>query len=288
MELISLFVVFIKIGFTSFGGMSMVPIINQEMLSHGWMASEDVANILAIAEMTPGPLGLNCATFAGMQVAGVLGGIIAILGVLTPAFTTTMLVAVFYQKFKETYPEVTFDITLGAEAEATAKDVVLTDVEAAADVYAFADDQINDLVKAGALHEVAATYTYDVMEANVAGAIEAATVGDKLYAYPMTADNGCFLFYDASVFSQEDVMSMEKMIEVAGAAGKKIVFTPYAELYHYESKSRGLEDTPEKQFRFDKEVKRFQEKWAQQLEMGDPYYSPNLSVTEGDCSLRED
>ena len=72
------------------------------------------------------------------------------------------------------------------------------------------------------------------------------------------------------------------------AAGKKIIFTPYAELYHYESKSRGLEDTPEKQFRFDKEVKRFQEKWAQQLEMGDPYYSPNLSVTEGDCSLRED
>lgn len=72
------------------------------------------------------------------------------------------------------------------------------------------------------------------------------------------------------------------------AAGKKIIFTPYAELYHYESKSRGLEDTPEKQFRFDKEVKSFQEKWAQQLEMGDPYYSPNLSVTEGDCSLRED
>lgn len=72
------------------------------------------------------------------------------------------------------------------------------------------------------------------------------------------------------------------------AAGKKIIFTPYAELYHYESKSRGLEDTPEKQFRFDKEVKRFQEKWAHQLEMGDPYYSPNLSVTEGDCSLRED
>ncbi len=102
MELISLFVVFIKIGFTSFGGMSMVPIINQEMLSHGWMTSEDVANILAIAEMTPGPLGLNCATFAGMQVAGVLGGIIAVLGVLTPAFTTTMLVAAFYQKFKET------------------------------------------------------------------------------------------------------------------------------------------------------------------------------------------
>ena len=72
------------------------------------------------------------------------------------------------------------------------------------------------------------------------------------------------------------------------AAGKKVVFTPYAELYHYESKSRGLEDTPEKQFRFDKEVKRFEEKWSEQLAKGDPYYNPNLSVTEGDCSLRED
>lgn len=52
------------------------------------------------------------------------------------------------------------------------------------------------------------------------------------------------------------------------AAGKKIIFTPYAELYHYESKSRGLEDTPEKQFRFDKEVKRFQEKWRSSLRWG--------------------
>lgn len=69
---------------------------------------------------------------------------------------------------------------------------------------------------------------------------------------------------------------------------KKVVFTPYTELYHYESKSRGMEDTPEKQFRFDKEVKRFEEKWGAELEKGDPYYSPNLSVTEGDCSLRVD
>ena len=72
------------------------------------------------------------------------------------------------------------------------------------------------------------------------------------------------------------------------AENKKVVFTPHAELYHYESKSRGLEDTPEKQFRFDKEVKRFQEKWGKELEKGDPYYNPNLSVTEGDCSLLAD
>lgn len=102
MELFKLFFVFMKIGFTSFGGMSMVPIINEEMLRYGWMSTNDVANILAIAEMTPGPLGINCATFAGMQVAGIFGGIVAVFGVLMPAFTTTMLVAVFYQKFKST------------------------------------------------------------------------------------------------------------------------------------------------------------------------------------------
>ena len=100
MELFRLFFVFMKIGFTSFGGMSMVPVINEEMLKYGWMSTDDVANILAIAEMTPGPLGVNCATFAGMQVAGVIGGIIAIFGVLMPAFTTTMIVAIFYQKLK--------------------------------------------------------------------------------------------------------------------------------------------------------------------------------------------
>ena len=72
------------------------------------------------------------------------------------------------------------------------------------------------------------------------------------------------------------------------AAGKKVVFTPYAELYHYESKSRGMEDTPEKQFRFEKETKHFEEKWGEQMAMGDPYYNPNLSLKEADCSLRED
>ncbi len=126
------------------------------------------------------------------------------------------------EEFKAAYPDVTFDITLGAESESTAKDTILTDVEAAADVYAFADDQINELVQAGALQEVAATYTYDVATENAAGSVEAASVDGKLYAYPMTADNGYFMFYDSSVFTEDDVQSLEKMIEVAEAAGKKI------------------------------------------------------------------
>ena len=60
MILLELFWSFCKIGFTSFGGLSMVPLINSEMLSHGWMTLSEVSDIVAIAEMTPGPLGLNC------------------------------------------------------------------------------------------------------------------------------------------------------------------------------------------------------------------------------------
>ena len=124
--------------------------------------------------------------------------------------------------FKAEYSDVTFDITLGSESESTAKDTILTDVEAAADVFAFADDQINELVQAGALQEVLATYTLDVKSENAAGSVEAASVDGRLYAYPMTADNGYFMFYDASVFTEDDVQSLEKMLEVAEAAGKKV------------------------------------------------------------------
>lgn len=98
--LFQLFWSFFQIGFTSFGGMSMVPLINDEMVSHGWMNVSEVSDIIAIAEMTPGPLGLNCATFAGMRVAGILGAVLSVLGVLAPTFTLCALAAAFFEKFK--------------------------------------------------------------------------------------------------------------------------------------------------------------------------------------------
>lgn len=70
------------------------------------------------------------------------------------------------------------------------------------------------------------------------------------------------------------------------AAGYLIVFTPFAEFYHYESKSRGDEDTPEKRARFNGEIFRFQERWGKELKSGDPYYNPNLSLDSEDFSLR--
>ncbi len=69
--------------------------------------------------------------------------------------------------------------------------------------------------------------------------------------------------------------------------GKLVVYNPAAELYHYESKSRGLEDTPEKVERFNSEVARFIDRWNKQLQEGDPYYNPNLSLNKADFSLKE-
>ena len=112
-------------------------------------------------------------------------------------------------------------INLGTQSESTAKDTVLTDPTAAADVYAFADDQLNELVKAGALQEVQLNAD-DVKSRNTPASVDAATVDGKIYAYPLTADNGYFMFYDKSFFTEDDVKSLDTMMEKAADAGKKV------------------------------------------------------------------
>ncbi len=69
-------------------------------------------------------------------------------------------------------------------------------------------------------------------------------------------------------------------------AGYDIIFTPFAELYHHESKSRGLEDTPKKMERFQSEVDRFSQRWAAELKQGDPYYNPNFTLTDGTYNFK--
>lgn len=124
--------------------------------------------------------------------------------------------------FKALYPDTTWNIELGVVSEADAKARYSEDPAAAADVFAFAHDQLGDLVAAGALYEIAGNYKTTVTSENVEGSVEAATMDGKLYAFPMTADNGYFMYYDSSVFSAEDVKSLDKMLEVAGTAGKKV------------------------------------------------------------------
>ena len=140
------------------------------------------------------------------------------------------------ESFAEEYADAA-DITVevGVESESTAKDTVLTDVEAAADVYSFASDQLPDLVNAGALQSIdemdealqayAGKSVADVEAANTADSVEACPYEDTLYAFPRTADNGYFLFYDSSVLSEEDVASWDSLLAKAGEAGKKVGMT---------------------------------------------------------------
>ena len=98
--ILELYLVFLKIGFCSFGGLSMIPVINQEMVNHGWMTLEEVADIIAIAEMTPGPIAINAATFVGIQVAGIPGAIVATLGCVLPSCVIVMALAYVYYKYR--------------------------------------------------------------------------------------------------------------------------------------------------------------------------------------------
>lgn len=126
--------------------------------------------------------------------------------------------------FAAQYPEVTFNFSVGVQSESTAKDTILTDPEAAADVYSFAGDQLQDLVRAGALQPVV-IHTDEVI-ARVggadSGAAQAATVNGTLYAYPATADNGYFMFYNKEYFTEEDVKTLDAMMKIAADNGKKI------------------------------------------------------------------
>ncbi|MBR4159646.1 MAG: chromate transporter [Spirochaetia bacterium] len=94
-----LYLVFAKIAFFAFGGgYANLPIIQSELLSRGWCTVEQFADIVAIAQMTPGPVVINTATYVGKTLAGTLGGIIATLGFITPAVLIT--VAIYFMAEK--------------------------------------------------------------------------------------------------------------------------------------------------------------------------------------------
>ncbi|MDR3051474.1 MAG: extracellular solute-binding protein [Oscillospiraceae bacterium] len=118
-------------------------------------------------------------------------------------------------------PENAWAFTYGVVGEADAKARYLEDPTAAADVFSYPDDQIIDLVNADALYEV--TRNHDaIVAANSAGSVNAATYGGVLYGYPMTADNGYFMYYDKSVLTEEDVQTLDGILAAANKAGKKV------------------------------------------------------------------
>lgn len=126
------------------------------------------------------------------------------------------------EEFKKANTDVKYDITFGVVGEKDTQTKIMEDPDAAADVFAFPDDQMTDLVKAGALYEI--TLDKDqIMEENLEGAVQAATIDGRLYAYPMTADNGYFLYYDKSVFTEDDVKTLDGLLEKAASKNKKVL-----------------------------------------------------------------
>jgi arabinogalactan oligomer/maltooligosaccharide transport system substrate-binding protein len=119
---------------------------------------------------------------------------------------------------------ITFNATVEPVSEADAATQMVTDVEAGGDLFCFAQDQFARLVQAGALKQLGAGAAATVTENNAAGVVAAATSGDALYAYPLTADNGYFLYYDKTVIPDEDVDSLEKIIADCEAAQKYFAF----------------------------------------------------------------
>jgi arabinogalactan oligomer/maltooligosaccharide transport system substrate-binding protein len=134
--------------------------------------------------------------------------------------------------FKAANPDTTFDIKVGIQSESTAKATVLTDITAAADVYTFADDQLGELVLAGALQPVSQN-AEDVAARNSVGSVAAATADGTLYAYPATSDNGYFMFYNKAYFTEEDVKTLDGMMTAAATAGKRVSMEMSGAWYMY-------------------------------------------------------
>ena len=100
---IKLFLSFFKIGIFSFGGgYAMIPLMKTEMVTvNQWMTMRDFLDMMAVSEMTPGPISINLATFLGYKVGGVLGSLIASFGVLLPSIIIITLIYYIVKKFED-------------------------------------------------------------------------------------------------------------------------------------------------------------------------------------------
>ncbi len=144
--------------------------------------------------------------------------------------------------FKAAYPDNNYTINVGVQNEGDCSKTVLNDPTAAADVFTFADDQFNSLLNGGALQQVL-DGADDIIANNTPESIAAATGDDgNLYAYPATADNGYFMFYNKEYFTEDDVKSFNTMLDKAAAAGKYVGF-PMSNAWYFYSwfKGAGLE-----------------------------------------------
>lgn len=103
MILLQLFFSFIEVGlFSVGGGYAAIPLIQSQIVDrHGLMTLQEFTDLITIAEMTPGPISINSATFVGIRLAGILGAVICTLGCILPSFFICLLLAYFYYKYRQ-------------------------------------------------------------------------------------------------------------------------------------------------------------------------------------------
>ena len=100
-NLFLLFFTFFKIGlFTIGGGYAMIPLIQRDVVNHGWMTLSELTDFIGIAESTPGPFAVNIATFVGMKQNHIIGAVCATLGVILPSFLIILFIAKWFMNFK--------------------------------------------------------------------------------------------------------------------------------------------------------------------------------------------
>ena len=130
------------------------------------------------------------------------------------------------KEFEEKYADTrySFRIKKSPIGEDKAGGKILEGPKDGADVFSFADDQLAGLVEAGAIAEVANLFNNNVKAENSEKAVEVCTVNGTSYAFPKTSDNGYFMYYDKTVFTDEDVQSFDAMIAKAKEAGKAVFF----------------------------------------------------------------
>lgn len=101
--LLDLYLAFFKVGLFSFGGgYAALPLIQQEVVgANSWLSLSEFNDLITISQMTPGPIAVNSATFVGVRVGGILGGLVATLGCVTPSAIIVGILAYFYKKYKD-------------------------------------------------------------------------------------------------------------------------------------------------------------------------------------------
>ena len=140
--------------------------------------------------------------------------------------------------FSAAHPDRKYDVQIGVQNEGDVAKVILADVESAADVFTFADDQLNSLLIVGALMPIAEGVE-DIRNSNTPESIEAATGPDgQLYAYPATADNGYFMFYNSAYITPGDASALESLLDRAAENGRKVAF-PMSNAWYLYSFFRG-------------------------------------------------